>query len=184
MNQPAPKKRNRLSPDVRAEIEAMAVFTPEELEQMKARSAEILRPYDRKAKAVEQRNRKRLSSRRSREHPNRGKTRVLAKGFWGWDEETPISSEEAQLPDYPALVHRSPTVTAKRQHRLRVWRFETSISAEMDLLDRQPPENHLFLRRDIGEERKIEADVSRRWTNAQRRIRKREKRRAAKVAAV
>jgi hypothetical protein len=162
----------------------MGMFTPAEREQMKARAAEILRPYTRKAKAAEERKRKRLNYRRGRGHPNWGKTRALVKGRWRWDEEAPVSPEEAQLPDFPALAHNSPSVTAKRRHRLRVWGFEKSTADSEDTPSGGcSPESRLLIKWDIREDRENEADVKRRWTNAQQRIRRREKRRAAREAA-
>ena len=183
--QSTPVRRQRLNYEklfAEADAELEAMFGDGALKRWRA---EADAQFERIRKARETREadkRERLSQHNRSRHPNRGKTSAPQRGRWVWSEEVPISPEESLPPAYPCLMCAARGVRAKRLHRLRVLGFEQSAAEKLAALDGHPPESRFLFKWDIREDRENEADVKRRWTNAQQRIRRGEKRRAAHKA--
>jgi len=131
--------------------------------------------------ASEERERKRLAYRAGRGHPNFGKTSPHRIGQWLWEEEVGVSPEERDLPKYPARKHSSARITGKRSWRWVVFESEKSRAYDAAKLCGYDIDSGYSIIWDERDWLEIEEEVNRRWINAQQRIRRREKRRAAEV---
>ena len=186
-SQATPKRRVRIDYDkLMAEVDAEldAMFGAEERQRWREDSAVDAATCRKEREEKAQTKRDRLSHRILSQHPNRGKTSGargdtpsgIQGGRWMWSEEVPVSPAEVRLPPYPNLLCRASGVRAKREHRLRVHTFEHAAASELATLNGHPTPDPTVSRWDHRERQEIEADVNRRWTNAQQRIRRRGKR--------
>lgn len=166
----AARKSNRLSKEDREEIEAIAripvVISAQGLKLLADLAARKVKERERKERGI------------ARNHPNWGRAAPHQTGRWVWGDEVQATPAEAASLRVALKPHRSGAITAKRQHRIDVVRYERELEFN------EARDFAAFVRSfDRSEMKAIEQDVERRWLNATQRPRRRAQRLAKRLAA-